>query len=152
MVKNLPAMWETQFQSLDRENPLEKEIAAHSSILAWRIPRTEELGGLQPMGSQRASAVWATNTDWLTEAGNVFVPQINFALLTSETLFRKSHRGEKGPGKIKILDLQSAAFEMCLSRHSVTTRATIHYFESMSLSLHCAYLTPCSSAAPLCIL
>ena len=54
MVKNLPAMWETQFQSLDRENPLEKEIAAHSSILAWRIPWTEEPGGLQPVGLQKA--------------------------------------------------------------------------------------------------
>ena len=152
MAKSLSAVQETWVWSLGQEDPLEEGMAAHSSILAWRIPRTEELGGLQPMGSQRASRVWATNTDWLTEAGNVFVPQINFALLTSETLFRKSHRGEKGPGKIKILDLQSAAFEMCLSRHSVTTRVTIHYFESMSLSLHCAYLTPCSSAAPLCIL
>ena len=46
MVKNLPAMWETWVQSLDQEDPLEKEMAAHSSILAWRIPWTEEPGGL----------------------------------------------------------------------------------------------------------
>ena len=53
MVKNLPAMWETQVQSLGQEDPLEKTMATHSSILAWRIPWTEEPGGLQSMGSQR---------------------------------------------------------------------------------------------------
>ena len=47
MVKRLPAMWETWVLSLGREDPLEKEMAIHSSILAWRIPWTEELGGLQ---------------------------------------------------------------------------------------------------------
>ena len=46
MVKNLPAMQETQVQPLGREDPLEKEVATHSSILAWEIPRTEEPGGL----------------------------------------------------------------------------------------------------------
>ena len=53
MVKNMPAMQETQIQSLGREDPLEKEMAAHSIILAQRIPWTEEPGGLQSMGSQR---------------------------------------------------------------------------------------------------
>ena len=52
-VKNLPAMQETQVQSLGREDPLEKEMATHSSTLAWRIPWTEEPGGLQSMGLQR---------------------------------------------------------------------------------------------------
>ena len=51
-VKNLSAMQETQVQSLGQEDPLEKEMATHSSILAWRIPWTEEPGGLQSMGSQ----------------------------------------------------------------------------------------------------
>ena len=46
MVKNLPTMWETQVQSLGREDPLEKGVATHSSILAWRIPWTEEPGEL----------------------------------------------------------------------------------------------------------
>ena len=54
-VKNLPAMQETQVQSLVWEDPLEKGIAIHSSILAWRIPCTEKPGGLQTMGSQRVS-------------------------------------------------------------------------------------------------
>ena len=53
MVKRLPTMWETQVQSLSREDLLEKEMATHSSILAWRIPWTEEPGGLQYKGSQR---------------------------------------------------------------------------------------------------
>ena len=52
-VKRLPAMWETWVRSLGWEDPLEKEMATHSSILAWRIPWTEELGGLQSMGSRR---------------------------------------------------------------------------------------------------
>ena len=52
-VKNLPAMWETQVQSLGWEDALEKGVATHSRILAWRIPWTEEPGGLQSMGSQR---------------------------------------------------------------------------------------------------
>ena len=50
MVRNLPAMQETQVQCLGRENPLDKEMATHSSILAWRIPWTEEPGGLQSLG------------------------------------------------------------------------------------------------------
>ena len=53
MVKNPRAMQETQVTSVGRENPLEKGMATHSSILAWRIPWTEEPGGLQSMGSQR---------------------------------------------------------------------------------------------------
>ena len=52
-VKNLPAMQEIQVRPLSQEAPLEKGIATHSSILAWRIPWTEEPGGLQSMGSQR---------------------------------------------------------------------------------------------------
>ena len=52
-VKNLPVMWETQVQCLGQEDPLEKEMETHSSTLAWRIPWTVELGGLQSMGSQK---------------------------------------------------------------------------------------------------
>ena len=53
MVKNPPAMQETQVQSLGQEDPLEKEMATHSSILAWRIPWTEDPDGLQSKRSQR---------------------------------------------------------------------------------------------------
>ena len=53
MVKSLPAIWETWVQLLGQEDPLEKEMATHPSILAWKIPWTEEPGGLQSMGLQR---------------------------------------------------------------------------------------------------
>ena len=54
LVKNLPAMRETWVSSLGWEDPLEKEMATHSSTLAWKMPWTEEPGRLQPMGSQRS--------------------------------------------------------------------------------------------------
>ena len=53
MVKHLPAMWETRVRSLGWEGPLEKEMATHSSTLAWKIPWTEEPGRIQSTGSQR---------------------------------------------------------------------------------------------------
>ena len=56
VVKNPPEIW---VQSLGREDPLEEGLATHSSILAWRIPWTEEAGGLQSMGSQRVGHDWA---------------------------------------------------------------------------------------------
>ena len=62
MVKNLPATWETQVWSLGWEDPLEKSMVTHSSILAWRIPRTEEPGRLQSMGVQRVRHNWTTFT------------------------------------------------------------------------------------------
>ena len=62
MVKNSPALQETQVRSLCLEDSLEKGMATHSGILAWKIPWTEEPGGLQFMGSQRVGHGWATNT------------------------------------------------------------------------------------------
>ena len=52
-VNNLPAMWETQVRPVGWEDPLEKEMATHSSILAWKIPQRKEPGGLQSIGWQR---------------------------------------------------------------------------------------------------
>ena len=60
-IKRLPAMQETWVQSLGQEDPLEKEMATHSSILAWRIPWTEEPGELQSTGSQRVGHNWVTS-------------------------------------------------------------------------------------------
>ena len=57
LVKNLPAVQETWVQSQGQEDPLEKEMATHSSILAWRILWTEEPGGLQSMGSQESDTI-----------------------------------------------------------------------------------------------
>ena len=65
-LKHLPAMRETWVRSLGQEDPLEKEMATHSSILAWRIPWTEEHGGLQSTGSQRVGHNWETSLTSLT--------------------------------------------------------------------------------------
>ena len=62
MVQNLSSMQETQVWTLGREDPLEKGMATHSSILAWRIPWREEAGRLQSMGLQRLRHDWMTNT------------------------------------------------------------------------------------------
>ena len=61
-VKNLPAVQESQVRSLGQEDPLQKGMATHSSNLAWRIPWTEEPGGLQSMGSQRVGHDEVTHT------------------------------------------------------------------------------------------
>ena len=58
IVKNLPAMWETQVRSLGQEDPLEKGMAIHSSILAWKIPWTEDPGSYSPIGLQRIIYDW----------------------------------------------------------------------------------------------
>ena len=62
MIKNLPAKQEMHVLSLGQEDPLEKEIATHSSILAWEIPWTEKPGGLQSMGLQRVGHDLATQS------------------------------------------------------------------------------------------
>ena len=74
MVKNVPAIQEIWIPSLCQEDPLEKGMATHSSILAWRIPWTEESGGLQSTGLQRAGHDWATNTHtYLPEKDTIIV-------------------------------------------------------------------------------
>ena len=70
MVKNLPAMQETQVWSLGWEDPLEKGMAIHFTILAWKVPWTEEPGGLQSVGSKRVRHNWVTNT---TTSGNIVI-------------------------------------------------------------------------------
>ena len=64
-VKNLPVVQEIQVRSLGLEDPPEKEMAIHPSILAWKISWTEEPGGLQSMGSQRVGHDWATTLTYL---------------------------------------------------------------------------------------
>ena len=67
-----------QVQSLGQEDPLEEHMAPHSSVLAWRIPWTEEPGGLQSMRSQRVGHDWATN---------IFLPYQNISSMRAETSF-----------------------------------------------------------------
>ena len=79
MVKNQSAMQETWVSSLGREDPMEKKMTTHSSILAWRIPWMEEPGGLQTMRSQRVGHNLATNTEtcsqfWSESAQEAYCP------------------------------------------------------------------------------
>ena len=76
-VKHLPAMQKTRVQSLGWENPLEKEMATHSSVDAWKIPWTEEPSGLQSMGSQRVNM-----TEQLTHMGH---PMLIFCIQNINT-------------------------------------------------------------------
>ena len=90
MVKNLPAMQETWVLFLGREDPLEKETATHSSILAWEIPRTEEAGRLQSTGSKKVRHDQATNTwhsilHYIANVTRAAYKLIYLALASSET-------------------------------------------------------------------
>ena len=80
-LKHLPPMWETRVWSLGREDPLKKEKATHSSILAWGIPWTEESGGLQSMGSQRVGHDWVTllYLHWVSDTIQPFHPVFPFS-------------------------------------------------------------------------
>ena len=82
-LKNQPVTWKTWVRSLDREDPLKKEMTmtTHSSILAWRIPWTEELGELQSMRSQRVGQKWVTNTFTFNKA-ILYNEQCNINLYT----------------------------------------------------------------------
>ena len=78
LVRNLPAMQETWVQFLGWEDTLEKEMATHSSILAWRIPWTEEPGRLQSMGSQELDTTYQLNTSTISYiAGRFFTASEN---------------------------------------------------------------------------
>ena len=70
-LKRLSAMWETWVRSLGQEDPLEKEMAAHSSILAWRIPWMEELGGLQSMGHKESDTTERLHFQTIVLRGNL---------------------------------------------------------------------------------
>ena len=92
MVKNLPAMQETWVQFLGWEDPLEKETATHSSILAWEIPGTEEPSRLQSMGSQKIRQEWVTNTHFHQK------------LEGNTAAFYPGPQREHGPANILIFD------------------------------------------------
>ena len=80
-VKNLPAVRETRVPSLGQAEPLEEEMAAHSTILAWRIPRTEEPGSLWSMGSQSVRHNWATSLSYSMSILKIFLLTVLFSLL-----------------------------------------------------------------------
>ena len=84
MVKNLPAMLEAWVQSLSQEDCLEKEMATHSSVLAWRIPWTEEPGGLQSMGSQESDTTERLHFHLLSQASGGRECAVLFIIPVSE--------------------------------------------------------------------
>ena len=99
-IKHLPAMQETRVQSLGWEDPLEKEIATHSSILVWRIPWTEEPGELQSTGPQRVGHDWATllhtevSHSWCVSI-NVIAQKIHWSSLPTCNHRLLSHMGSQ---------------------------------------------------------
>ena len=102
MVKHLPTMWETQVRTLGWEDPLEKEMATHSSTLAWKIPWTEEPGRLQSIGSQRVRHDWATSLELVFHC-------ITYYLLSSPCyiktfLFLREGCGIKHPYSVYLND------------------------------------------------
>ena len=86
-VKHLPAVQETRVRSLGWEDLLEKEMATHSSILAWRIPWTEEPGGLQSMGWQRVGHNWATSLSLSCYTWRLLREWIRRVLIARENIF-----------------------------------------------------------------
>ena len=91
-VKNLPAKWETWVRSLGQEDLLEKKMASHSSVLAWRISQTEEPGGLQAVGSQGVRHNGATNAFTLLCFSLALWPQVSYS--TSLCLYFPSAKWE----------------------------------------------------------
>ena len=91
-VKRLSAMQETWVQSLGQEYPLEKEMATHSSILAWKIPWTEEPGRLQSMGLQRVGHDWATSLHFI-HGDNYFNTDKILLHISKTTKYTKTNEG-----------------------------------------------------------
>ena len=125
-VKNLPAMKETWVQSLGWNNPLEKGMAAHSSILAWRIPWTDELGGIQPMGSQRVRHDWVIHTHTHTHTHTLCI---------------------KLNGHMEICQVYSRAIKIMFFKGELPLRhyllnvsgIVLWWHESLPLPLHCVH-------------
>ena len=95
-VKYLSTMWETWVRSLGQEDRLEKEMAIHSSTIAWKIPWTEEPGRLQSMGSQRDGHDWTTSLSLFTM---IFTCNIYLKYILSNTMF-KNYRYNSSINKI----------------------------------------------------
>ena len=114
LVKNLPAVQETQVWSLGWEDPLEKEMVTHSSILAWKISWTEEPGGLQFMGLQRIRHNWETNTYLLTSPAKTWVLYI----FQSSTLYHFSKGFLTQSGWIWSSSFDSFGISSCYYWHA----------------------------------
>ena len=124
-VKNLPAVRETWVRSLGREDPLEKEMATHSSILAWRIPWTEKSGRLQAMDSQRVRHNWVTDTpNANSNEANLKTARTYTVIehLISKSLYQSLYEGKKNACLLFFTDIFEVLLEARQSnwQHTVT--------------------------------
>ena len=127
MVKNLPAMQETWVRSLSQEDPLDKEMATHSSILAWRIPWTEEPGRLQSMGWQRVGHDWATNTHThthkyycITDAVDMNLGKLRVILRDRDAWYAAVHGLTKSWTRLRYLTITIVGLSWWLSSKEFT--------------------------------
>ena len=137
LVKNLSAVRETWVWSLGREDPLEKEMATHSSTLAWRIPWREEPGGLQSMGSQRVGHDWATSLSLSVDCRNTC-----FGFWSKDGLKRIRDVWLEGIGL-------SVNFRIWVWRQSKTNYSVINSLAALKCSLtsvKCKYWAPLVSS------
>ena len=152
MVKNLPAVQETWVWSLGWENPLEKGMATHSSILAWRIPWTEEPGELQSTGSQRVRHHWGKLTR--TQFTQTGVNQIKFSREMDINNLIKccSLRGTQGGSKYGSMEFNGSNWTALVISHSasfllyidpvlmqISSFVTVSFFFPPPLPLLCSF-------------
>ena len=116
MVKSLPTLWETQVQSLSWEDPLENRMVTHSSILAWRIPWTEDPGGLQSMGSQRVKQDWESNCialhTYICKQLNHFTVHLKLTQCCKWTIFQFFKSYTSGP--VQVFSVPENSHFTCL--------------------------------------
>ena len=138
-------MWETQVWSLGREDPLEKEMLTHSSILAWRIPWMEKPGGLQSMGSQRVGHDWATSFHF-TSLHDRINGTVDF-LLSALGLFCYHHTGARmNPFLFWYIWKPGLAFWINILWDN-GQRSSIVFLELMLLTVVCFSENPAKSSS-----
>ena len=140
-VKNLPAVQETRVRSLGWEDPLEKKMATHSSILVWKISFTEEPGGLQSMGSQRVGHDWATNIYLLT-----------YKFITNRKSFTFCRSVKVQEPRDRSIFIFHASFPICWSiSNKRSEKEHIHkiYLEITNIRLFYFYVIVSRSKSPL---
>ena len=121
VVKHLPAMQKTWVRSLGREDPLEKEMATHSSTLAWKIPWTEEPGGLQSTGLQRVGHNWATSLSLQAKNSKYFLTFYFEIAIDSQELLPPTKK--KSREKSHVLFTQSSPQQQLTElQHATRTR------------------------------
>ena len=129
MVKNQPAMRETQVQSLCWDDPLEKRMVIYSSILAWRIPWTEEPGGLQSMGLQRVRHDWSDLTYSFTLTNSLTHSHSLAHTLLSRYYYLQGKKLRQREGKelFQSYTPMVQLWDSCLGKQSFMLTCKVHY-------------------------